>query len=198
MTPEMRINGGTWKGRRIATFSGNYRPTTGIIKKSLFDSIGADIEGSRFLDLFAGSGAIGIEALSRGAEFVTFIESGWPQVTILQKNLNKLEAVRISYEIMPMDYTIALSKLREREAGFGFIYCDPPYKGYIPRQILGNIVTSGVLAQNGFLIYEAARKDVRDILEKLPDELYPVREREHGGTAVLFFRWRDAEKNRGR
>ena len=194
----MRINGGMWKGRRITTFSGDYRPTTGIIKKSLFDSIGADIEGSRFLDLFAGSGAIGIEALSRGAEFVTFIESEWPHVKTIQKNLNKLEAERISYEIIPMDYKFALSKLREREAGFGYIYCDPPYEGFISRQILGNVVTSGVLAKNGFLIYESARKDVRDILENLPNELYPVREREHGGTALLIIRWSDAEKNRGR
>ncbi|MCX6646574.1 MAG: 16S rRNA (guanine(966)-N(2))-methyltransferase RsmD [bacterium] len=191
MSPEIRIGGGGWKGRKVRTISGDYRPTTGIIKKSFFDSIGDDIEGSRFLDLFAGTGALGIEALSRGADFVVFIEKEWRQVKALQENLKNLEADQKSHEIIAMDYAYALSKLRERDLRFDLVYADPPYEGFVPRQVLGNIVTSGVLADDGLLIYETSSRIVRDILENVPEELYPVKERVHGGTALLHFRWRN-------
>jgi 16S rRNA (guanine966-N2)-methyltransferase len=191
VSPEIRIGGGVWKGRKVRTISGDYRPTTGIIKKSFFDSIGGDIEGSRFLDIFAGTGALGIEALSRGAEFVTFIEKEWRQVNALQQNLKNLETDQKMYEIIAMDYAYALSKLRERNLRFDLVYADPPYEGFVPRQVLGNIVTSGVLADDGLLIYETSNRGVRDILENVPEELYPVKERVHGGTALLSFRWRN-------
>lgn len=194
MSPEIRIGAGTWKGRKIYTFSKGYRPTTALVKKSLFDSIGIEIEGSRFLDLFAGAGAVGIEALSRGASFVTFIENDLSRIKTLERNMGKLEVDRKSVEILPMDYSYALTRLRERDQKFDFIYVDPPYDSSVPQRILGNIVTSRVLAEEGLLIYETARNDVRDILEKAPQEIYPVRERDHGGTALLIFRWRDAEK----
>lgn len=194
MSPEIRIGGGTWKGRKIYTFSGGYRPTTALVKKSLFDTIGVEIEGSRFLDLFAGAGAVGIEALSRGASFVTFIENDLARIKILERNMERLEIERKSVEILPMDYSYALTKLRGREVSFDFIYTDPPYDVTVPQRILGNIVASRVLAEDGLLIYETVRNDVRDILEKAPQEIYPVRERDHGGTALLIFRWRDAEK----
>lgn len=198
MSPEIRIGGGDWKGRKVRTILGDYRPTTGIIKKSLFDSISGDINDARFLDLFAGTGAVGIEALSRGAEFAAFVENEWAQIRALQQNLNNLDADRNSYEIVAMDYAYALSKLRERDVRFDFIYADPPYGAILPRQVLGNIAASGVLDDDGLLIYEASVKEVRDILETVPEELYPVRERKHGGTALLVFRWRNAEKSRDR
>ncbi len=194
MSPEIRIGGGTWQGRKIYTFSKGYRPTTALVKKSLFDSIGVEIEGSRFLDLFAGAGAVGIEALSRGASFVTFIENDHSRIKTLERNMGKLDVDKKSVEILPMDYSYALTKLRGRELSFDFIYTDPPYDVTAPQRILGNIVTSRVLAEDGLLIYETARNDVREILENAPQEIYPVRERDHGGTALLIFRWRNAEK----
>jgi 16S rRNA (guanine966-N2)-methyltransferase len=191
VSPEIRIGGGAWKGRKIKTISGDYRPTTGIIKKSFFDSIGGDIEGSRFLDLFAGTGAMGTEALSHGAEFVIFIEKEYRQVNVIEKNMKSLGADQKLFEIIAMDYAYALSKLRERNLRFDLVYADPPYEGFVPRQVLGNIVTSRVLADDGLLVYETSSRRVREILENVPEELYPVKERVHGGTALLQFRWSD-------
>ena len=188
----MRIIGGTYKGHRISTFGGGYRPTSGIIKKSLFDIIAAEVESSRFLDIFAGSGAVGLEALSRGAEYVCFIENHHSRVNVLRENIQKLGIDKSCCEILPMDYAYALQALLGRREKFDIIFIDPPYSTIMPGRILGEVVASHVLAPDGIIILEGARKDSRKTLDAMPEELYPVREQDHGGTALIFFRWRDS------
>jgi 16S rRNA (guanine966-N2)-methyltransferase len=195
----MRIIAGAYKGHKISTFGGGYRPTSAIIKKSLFDIIAAEIEGSRFLDMFAGSGAVGLEALSRGAEYVCFIENSKSHVNVLRENVERLEIDKGSYEILPMDYAYALQSLMERRETFDIIFVDPPYSAIMPGRILGEVVESRVLAPDGILVLEGARVDSRKTLDAMPRELYPVREQDHGGTALIFFRWHNAaaEKDSG-
>jgi len=193
LSPDMRIIAGMWKGRKISSFSSGYRPTAAVVKKSLFDTIGADIEDAGFLDLFAGAGAVGLEALSRGARFVCFVENNDSRVGVLRRNLDTLGARRDSFGVFGVDYLGALQMLRDREAVFDFIYVDPPYKGPAPRRILAEIVASRVLAEGGLLILEADRRNGREVLDSAPEELYPLRERLHGGTALIFFRWRRNE-----
>ncbi len=191
MSPEMRIIGGAYKGRKITSLGEGYRPTTAIIKRSLFDTLGPDIEGSRFLDLFAGCGAIGLEALSRGAGFVCFVEREITRVASISRNLDKLGIEDNRFELLGFDYSNALSKLRDRNEIFDYIYTDPPYEGTEPKRILGDISTSKVLAEDGIIVYETARRDTRRIAEAVPRSLWPLKERTHGGTALVFLRWRE-------
>ena len=193
MSPELRIIAGIFKGRKISSVASGYRPTAAIVKKSLFDMLGEDVRDSRFLDLFSGTGAVGLEALSRGAGFVCFVENDWSRIKVLNENLKKLEIDSGSFEIMGRDYIPALQQMKDTGETFDIIYIDPPYHGTIPRRILGDVVTSKVLAEDGLIVYEAARNDSREILTTAPGELYPLKERDHGGTALLFFRWRELE-----
>jgi len=190
----MRIGGGTWKGRKISSFGGGYRPTSGIVKKSLFDTLGEGIEGSRFLDVFAGAGAVGLEALSRHADFVCFIENDNSRVNVLKRNLEKLGVEQGLWEILALDYSRALGLLRDRGETFDYLFVDPPYDGPPPQRILGDIVASRTLAEDGVVVFEAARKVGRSLLENAPVELYPLRERLLGGTALIFFRWRRSQQ----
>jgi 16S rRNA (guanine966-N2)-methyltransferase len=194
MSPEMRIGGGIWKGRKIYSFGSGYRPTSGIVKKSLFDTLAEGIGGSRFLDLFAGCGAVGLEALSRSAELVCFIENDNSRVNVLKRNLEKLGVEQGLWEILALDYSRALGLLRDRAETFDYIFADPPYDGPPPQRILGDIVASRILAGDGVVVYEAARKDGKSLLESAPVELYPLRERLLGGTALIFFRWRQSQQ----
>jgi 16S rRNA (guanine966-N2)-methyltransferase len=191
MSPEIRIGGGCYRGQRISSSSGDYRPTTGIVKKSLFDILAESVEGSRFLDLFAGCGAVGLEALSRGAEYVCFVDNSISRCAILRKNLERLRAPQQTVDIISKDYVTALQLLSERSARFDFVYCDPPYEDTVPARVLGDIVAAQVLADDGLLVYESARRDVRRVVDSTPDMLYPVRERMFGSTALVFFRWRN-------
>lgn len=191
MSPEIRIAGGRFKGRRLTSFGGTYRPTAAIVKKSLFDILGEDIESSRFLDLFAGSGAVGLEALSRGAGFVCFVESDPARAAVVRKNLDALGVEGSWTELFICDYSQALRKLGKRAGSFNIVYVDPPYKGTVPRRILADIVASRVLDSDGVVVFETARRDVRRLLENAPIELYPLRERALGGSALVFFRWRN-------
>ncbi len=194
MSPDMRINAGKYKGRKIASVdSGDYRPTTGIIKKCLFDMIGEDITDSRFLDLFCGTGPVGIEALSRGSGFVAFLDSDHSRTWTLEKNLDKLGIDRDSIKVITNDFADGLQKLMDQEYSFDLIYIDPPYNSISPGRILGAIVQSRVLEKSGLIIYEAGRNEVKELLGETPSELYPLKERVHGGTALVFFRWRDEE-----
>jgi len=195
MSPELRIIGGKWRNHKIGSMSGGYRPTQAKVKKSLFDILGPDLIDSTFLDLFAGTGAVGLEALSRGADKVSFVEDSLPRINILKENLAKLRAEEGTYEIFWEDYLKALDVMRKREAKFDYIFIDPPYHNTLPHRILGDVAHAGILAIDGLLIYEAARKGIREILEKVPAELYPMREVDHGGTALLFFRLRDERHN---
>jgi len=194
MSPEMRIIAGALKGRKISTLSGGYRPTTGIVKKSLFDVIGRDVEDATFLDLFAGAGAVGIEALSRGAGHVCFVESHFSAVIVLGKNLEKLSIEPSDYDIISLDYSRALDQLREKRREFDLIYVDPPYQTIVPKRILSDLAFSRVLTDDGIIVYEAAQLEARDILKTIPPELYPLRESVHGGTALIYIRWRESEK----
>jgi 16S rRNA (guanine966-N2)-methyltransferase len=190
MKAEIRIGGGEFKGRRIYSSGGDYRPTTAIVKKSLFDTIAEDVDNCRFLDLFAGCGAVGLEALSRGAEYVCFVDNDLARIDVLKKNIELLKIPKSSTKILGMDYSEALHLLRSRSERFDFIYVDPPYSGSPSVRILGDLSAAQVLDEDGLIIYESIKKDARKIAESAPETLYPTRERVLSGTALISFRWR--------
>ena len=123
----MRIEGGELRGRTLFTPHGNNtRPTDGRTREMLFNSLGAFIEGARVLDLYAGSGAVGLEALSRGAEFVVFVEQEHSAISAIRRNL-KTFGLENRAQVWVGNARSALGKLEENGQRFDFVFADPPF-----------------------------------------------------------------------
>ena len=123
----LQITGGTLKGRRIQTTTSNAtRPTTEILRQAVFNKLQHVIEDAVFLDLFAGSGSMGIEALSRGASLSVFVEMQRGVSSIIKKNLETLDLVDSS-EVFVMDACRAIDHLIKKKYCFDLVYIDPPY-----------------------------------------------------------------------
>ncbi|MCH9614615.1 MAG: Ribosomal RNA small subunit methyltransferase D [Chlamydiia bacterium] len=141
----MRITGGRLKGRQIKTPSSKTtRPTQEKVREAVFNMLQFEIEGATFLDIFAGSGAVGIEALSRGAKSATFIESDRSAANILKSNLNAFE---LNAKVIVKDAALIVPKL----PAFDIVFLDPPYG--VKLLDLANLVKP-----NGTLLYESSEK----------------------------------------
>jgi 16S rRNA (guanine966-N2)-methyltransferase len=139
---------------QLETMPGNNtRPTTDRIKETLFNMMADDVIGCRFLDLFAGSGQIGIEALSRGAAYACFIEQHRKALDCIRHNLTKTRLEEESY-VMATDVLSGLGRLKEQEP-FSIIFMDPPYHLGIEAKVLQAIQTYGILAPDGYIVIEA-------------------------------------------
>ena len=124
----MRIIAGTFRSRQLKSLKGlSLRPTSDMLRETLFNILGPRVEGSRFLDLFAGTGAIGIEAVSRGAAFVAFVEKHSKTVHLIRENLASLE-ISEGVRVVPTDATTAIENLeKESMPPFDLVFLDPPY-----------------------------------------------------------------------
>ncbi|MGD9123461.1 MAG: 16S rRNA (guanine(966)-N(2))-methyltransferase RsmD, partial [Desulfarculaceae bacterium] len=130
----MRISGGQWRGRRLKTPPGvATRPTSGKVKEALFNILGPVVSGARVADLFAGSGALGLEALSRGAAFCLFVEKNKSALKALEDNLATLAGGKQA-QVLAVD-AIRSQRLKER-GPFSLILADPPYdQGLVKRVV---------------------------------------------------------------
>ena len=123
----LRVIGGEFRNRPLVAPKGTAtRPTLAIMRKAVFDICQSSIDGASFLDLFAGSGAMGIEALSRGATFATFIESNRLAIQCIQTNLKSLK-LEDRADLLMSDVFVSLKKLAKQGKAFTIIYIDPPY-----------------------------------------------------------------------
>jgi len=176
----VRIISGEYKGRRLSGGEKKkIRPTSDRVKESIFNVLREEIEGKRILDLFAGAGSLGIEALSRGAESVTFVDSSPQSISILKKNLENLN-LKSQLSVVRLDGLRALNKLK---VNFQIIFADPPYlKGYAQR-IIDSISQSAVLEKNGILILEHHKKESFIFPEGI---LLLLKQRRFGDTMVSF------------
>ncbi len=191
----MRIIGGKYKGKRIKSLPKRedtklLRPTTDRVKESVFSILNNYLEGVRFLDLFAGTGNVGIEALSRGAGKVVFVENNRKFCKLIGENLKNLQVERDRYEIICDDYVNALKKLARRGEKFDFIYADPPYeKGFYTR-IVNMVKNLDLLDRDGLLILEEPKK-----APFLPeDNEWIVERRGYGTTLVTFINFHPEEE----
>lgn len=145
----MRIISGTAKGRRLQTLPGNdVRPTTDKVKEGIFSAIQFDIEGRRFLDLFAGSGQMGLEALSRGAESAVFVDSANESIKVLKENVNATGFSEVS-KILRAD---ALTFLATTDETFDIAFLDPPYAGGLLEKALNEVCKK--MSEYGIIICE--------------------------------------------
>ena len=151
----MRVIAGTARHLKLKTMEGmNTRPTTDRIKETLFNMLSFHVEGSRFLDLFSGSGAIGIEALSRGAKEAVFVENNRKAAGCIRDNL-KFTRLEERAVLMEKDVMTALRLLEEKGEPFDYIFMDPPYGKLFEKQVLCFLNHSLLCDENTTIIVES-------------------------------------------
>ena len=173
----VRVISGSAKGRKLVTVKdrGTTRPTGDKVKEAIFDSIQFDILGSRVLDLFAGSGAMGIEALSRGAAEAVFVDHSRDAFCAIEKNLCDT-GLRVNATILCAGYESALEEIKGK---FDFIFIDPPYRAGLYQAILYRIREKKLLRPDGRMIVEYAADEV--FLDK-----GILKTKKYGNTMVSF------------
>jgi 16S rRNA (guanine966-N2)-methyltransferase len=180
----VRIISGECRGRKLRTLRGReVRPTSDRAKETLFDILGDRVAGSRFLDLFAGSGSVGLEAASRGAAEVVLVEGAPSAFRILQKNLRDC---RMSGKVLSLcaDSQESLCTLANQGKSFDLIFLDPPYQDWASYAVIDLIGRTGLLASGGILI---AEHDGRHALAVGYSSLVQVRRKNVGDTVFTFF-----------
>lgn len=183
----VRVIAGEFKSRRLKTLPGiATRPTSDRLKEALFNLLQTRITGSRFLDCFAGSGSIGIEALSRGAGFAVFVESLPSAVKVIRQNLQALGLEPFSqYDVVGQPVESGLRILGRAGKKFDIVFLDPPYAGIeLYPQVLGLLQSQQLLAPEGIVIAEHSK------FFELPGEtlqLVKLREVRQGDSILSLF-----------
>ena len=177
----MRITGGRARGRKIyAPKSDKIRVTSDMVRESLFNIL-PSMEGTLFLDIFAGTGSVGIEAISRGSAGATFIEKETLHARTLEKNL-KLCGFEKSCEVIVSSAEKGIRILSGRLRQFDIIFIDPPYDKGLAVETLGMLGNSGLISEEGFLIVEHFfRENIAD-----SDEFVLTDQRRYGDTVISF------------
>lgn len=151
----MRIIAGTARSLPLKSIEGrDTRPTTDRIKETLFNILQSDIAGSSFLDLFAGSGQIGLEALSRGASHAVFVENNKKACACIEENI-RFTRFTPSSRLLAMEVLSALRTLEGTDT-FDCIFMDPPYRSGLEQEVLTYLSSSGLLSENGVIVIETA------------------------------------------
>jgi 16S rRNA (guanine966-N2)-methyltransferase len=183
----MRIIGGASRGRQLEGPSQGARPTAGRVKAALFNILSERIPGARFLDLFAGTGAIGIEALSRGASRVTFVESDAACVRVVKSNLRRSGYDHLA-EVRSMTATRFLKQPPREPYDIAFI--DPPYHANDTADVLPLLGRNGIIAVNGVVIIEHFHKAPSPVQV---DRLILTKSYRYGDTFLSIYRPGDAK-----
>ena len=180
------ITGGRWKGRALLVPPG-VRATEAKVRQALGNILGQVLEGARVLDAFAGSGAIGFEALSRGAAFVAFLDDGPDAVLAIRDNLARLgaDAPRDAWRVVQMDVVRGLRELAASEPPFDVIVLDPPYRSEEGKKALNGIVQCAILAPAGIVAVEHHQ---RTVLPPAIDPLRQFKRHRYGDTVLSFYR----------
>jgi 16S rRNA (guanine966-N2)-methyltransferase len=182
----LRIIGGTAGGRRLTTPSDrNIRPTADRVKEALFNILAGhfrSFDGLRVLDLFAGTGNLGIEALSRGAAEVLFVDSGRESLQLIRRNL-ELVGFTSRGRVMTRDVLTAIRQIDTGGEQFDLVFLDPPYARGIAQQVLTALAHSQLLADDTVVVAETS---AREILDERYGPLRCHDRRVYGDTAVSF------------
>ena len=180
----MRVIGGKAKGRKLLSDKGlNTRPTADKVKESIFNILPGDFKDKEVLDLFAGTGNLGIEALSRGALKAVFIESSRHVLPVLEKNLRNCGFTDIS-QIVGTTVDKGIKILERRRNRFDFIFLDPPYRKGILKDTLVRVSRSEILKDNTLVIAEHSSSEM---VEGEIERLILTDQRRYGTTLISFF-----------
>ena len=178
----MRVITGTARGRKLGQLQGmDTRPTTDQVKESIFNIIQFDIEGRRVLDLFGGTGQLGIEALSRGAASCTFVDQRKEAVALIRSNL-KLCQLSDRARVVQGEALSFLSTVREQ---YHLVFLDPPYRTDLLENAIKKIAEIDMLTENGIIICESPADKV---LPELPQPYRKGREYRYGKIKITVYR----------
>ena len=179
----MRVIAGKYRGRKINPPKDNsVRPTSDKIKEALFDVLQKEVSEAVVIDLFAGTGALGIEALSRGAKKVYFCDKDARSIALLQSNLTFVE--KGSYEILKGDYADILNRFSARGVKADLMLCDPPFADKEGGNILSVAAKCEIMAENGLITVERHSYD-GEIAENI---FFPEQTKRYGNVSLDFFR----------
>ena len=181
----MRIISGTMRGTKLYTLEGdNTRPTLDRVKEALFSKINFELQDATILDLFAGSGALGLEALSRGAEKVFLCDNSRDAIKIINQNIEKTKT-KDKVSLLNMDYKKALEELRIQKIKFDIVFLDPPYKTDFAENATKYIVENKLLKEDGFIVLETDEKE--RVLKNLDTNILDINEIKKYGRVYLLF-----------
>lgn len=186
----MRVVSGKARGIKLETLSGTdvVRPTTDIVKEAIFSSVQFLIEGRKFLDLYAGSGQMGIEALSRGAESATFVDSNRESIRIIKKNLNTVK-LSDKAKVVQADAVNFVGNLVCSREKFDLVFLDPPYESDLIDRVISDVTE--ITLDTGRIICETSLK--KEMPEKINDFIkYKVYR--YGKIAVTVYIHKDMKE----
>lgn len=189
MRAGMRVIAGKARRLPLITPSGRKtRPTTDRIKETLFNIIQTEIPGSRFLDLFSGSGAIGIEALSRGAEHAVFVEFGKEPISCIRANLEKTK-LQEQATVLPVEVTYGISKLSRMGQVFDIAFADPPYQSGFEPKIAELLSRFPIVRPGGLIIIESSIDTKADYVDTAYYDIW--KRKEYKTNQHIFLRVRE-------
>ncbi len=184
----MRIIGGIHKGRHLpGKLPHGIRPTLDAVRESLFNIISNyyDMEDLILADICAGSGAIGTEALSRGAKKVFFVDKSHQACNYIQKNLDLLKVPKSDYEILQIDALKAPVVIKGMAEEIDFIFTDPPYDSPFLNSLIQEVSEIKILEEDGIFAVETGKDEAISI----PETFSCFRERKYGGSKIFFLEW---------
>jgi 16S rRNA (guanine(966)-N(2))-methyltransferase RsmD len=182
----MRVIAGRSRGRKLLAPTGlDVRPTADRMKEALFNMLGNRVQDSKLLDLFAGSGAIGIEALSRGASFAAFADL---DARLARKNI-KACGYDASSLVLEMDWRLAARRLKALEKKFDIVFLDPPYRQGLCPEAAAFAKEQGLLAEGGLVVAECASDELKEVKALIEANLglAAAKEKSYTTAAFLFF-----------
>jgi len=181
----LRVIAGKFKGRKLLKpDSKDIRPTRDIVKEALFNILGPGIAGMSFLDLYAGTGSVGIEACSRGASEVVFCELKEDAIGVLEKNLANLD-IADSCRVVKGDVMSVLSARYALNRSFDIVFMDPPYRDDLAKKTLNAICVYDIIAPQGLALCEHyAEEDLPEVIGCLS----LLEKRRYGNSAISFYR----------
>lgn len=184
----IRIISGSLKGKKIATIPGlSTRPTSDKVREAIFSIIGHGIKGTSFLELFAGTGAIAIEAVSRGADHAVLIESSQTAVEIIRKNIEHC-GIADKAKLIRWDIEQNLNCIKGMDNKFDMVFLDPPYEKNLVKTALKHLSICGSIASEACVIVQHSKDEPIDL--KGIDEFYSLeKDRRYGKNIVSILRY---------
>jgi len=181
----LRIIGGQCRGRKLESFKGrDVRPTADRVRESLFNILAHKTRDACVLDLFSGTGALGIEALSRGARMAVFVDNSAHSIIVLRKNLSRCVLPGDCARVIQWDIARNLECLRPYRQSFNLVFLDPPYQGELAAVAMQHLLHCGCLAPEAVLVVE---HEAHAMPEVKSDRFTCTDRRRYGRTGLTFF-----------
>lgn len=181
----MRVISGSYRGRRLKSLEGdNTRPTTDKVKESIFNMVGPYFDGGNVLDLFAGSGSLAIEAISRGAEKAYCVDRSYPAIKVIEENI-KITKEEEKFQVLKMDASQAINYFGEKNQRFDYIFLDPPYAKQAILEQLELMLEKKLLNAGAVIVCETLKED---LFPETFKSLVQTRRQTYGITAVTIYR----------